>query len=171
MCTGNKVLTLFGSGTVLSFRAEDNTYQVQLPYGIGFLRPSVVIGAEQLSVSALEAIGVTYDEAGDEYINGMKRSTPAPGTKLVSNPSSIFFGNQMSYTFFRLHHTLYWRLVLARRIANESFKPGTGSSKTGKVPENMQKYDDINGKRLYMYVNINRTPTLTNRQTYKQSCR
>ena len=59
--SGTRVLTLYGSGRVIGFRSEDNIYQVQLPYGVGFLRPSVVIGAEELPATALEAIGVTTD--------------------------------------------------------------------------------------------------------------
>jgi paired amphipathic helix protein Sin3a len=51
--TGTKVITVYGSGTILSFREEDNIYEVQLPFGKGFLSPAGIIGAEQLSANAL----------------------------------------------------------------------------------------------------------------------
>ena len=71
---------------------------------------------------ALEAIGVTFDAAGNEFVNNVNITEKrAKGVaNLVTDPSKIFFGTQMSYIFFRLHHTLYWRFVLARRLANES---------------------------------------------------
>ena len=59
---GTKVLTLYGSGRIQAFRSSDNTYQVSLPFGVGFLRPSVLLGVEELSAPALRAIGVTTDE-------------------------------------------------------------------------------------------------------------
>ena len=138
---GTKVLTLYGSGTVLHFRTSDNTYQVQLPYGVGYLRPSIIIGAEQLSINALEAIGVVFDGQGNEFIAGQPRP-PAPKdpASLVKDPCKLFYGNQMSYTFFRLHHTLYWRLVMARKIAmNKLSEDGYRGSVN--VPENMRRYE------------------------------
>ena len=138
---GMKVLTLYGSGTVLSFRTDDNTYQVQLPYGIGYLRPSVVIGAEELSINALEAIGVTFDSQGKEFIAGKPRpSTPTDPANVIQDPCKLFYGNQMSYTFFRLHHTLYWRFVMAKRIAMSKLTED-GQRGSVNVPENMKKYD------------------------------
>lgn len=117
------VLTLFGSGKVMAFRPADNTYQIKLPFGVGFLKPAVIIGAEELPVNALEAIGVTFDANLNEFVNNVniteKRSKCLP-SDFVTDPSKIFYGTQMTYIFFRLHHTLYWRFVLARRLANES---------------------------------------------------
>lgn len=133
---GTKVLTLFGSGEVIGFRTSDNTYEIQLPYGIGYLRPSVVLGAEELSVNALEAIGVHVDGEGNEFVHGVRR-TPASTNHLVTDPSKIFLGNQMCYTFFRLHHTLYWRFVLARRLAHSKLN----LSSTNEY--DVSAYDDI----------------------------
>ena len=48
-----KILTIYGSGTVLSFRGIDSMYQIQLPFGIAYLNPMSTIGAEELSVQAL----------------------------------------------------------------------------------------------------------------------
>ena len=44
-----QVLTVLGSAIVISFRPEDNMYEVRLPFGIGYIRASSIIGAEQLS--------------------------------------------------------------------------------------------------------------------------
>ena len=137
-----QVLTLYGSGKILSFRTHDNTYQVQLPYGIGYLRPSVIIGAEELSINALEAIGVTFDNTtGKEFIVGQPRpSIPTNSSHIVKDPCKLFYGNQVSYTFFRLHHTLYWRFLMAKRIAMKKLTE-SGCRGSVNVPENMKKYD------------------------------
>ena len=160
---GTKVLTLYGSGTILSFRGSDNTYQVQLPYGVGYLRPSVVVGAEQLSVNALEAIGVTFDSQGNESIAGQTRTpTPSDASSVVLDPCKIFYGNQMSYTFFRLHHTLYWRFVMAKRIALEKLEEDSsqrqGMSNGHRVPENMKQYDHCEDEALILRTKVASIP-------------
>ena len=43
-CLHDQVLTVYGSGTVLSFRPEDSMYRVQLPFGVAFLVPSAILG-------------------------------------------------------------------------------------------------------------------------------
>jgi hypothetical protein len=43
----------------LSYRPSDNIYQVALSYGVGYLQPSAILGAEELSTQALNIIGVT----------------------------------------------------------------------------------------------------------------
>jgi paired amphipathic helix protein Sin3a len=48
-----KVVTTYGSGTVLSFREDDDIYEVQLAFGKAFLNSSSIFGAEQLSANAL----------------------------------------------------------------------------------------------------------------------
>ena len=44
---------------VLSFRAIDSMYVVGLPFGTAYVKPSNIIGAEQLSPSAKLALGIT----------------------------------------------------------------------------------------------------------------
>lgn len=50
---GTKVITTYGSGVVMDYRASDGMYVVQLPFGISYMRASMVYGSEQLSVNAL----------------------------------------------------------------------------------------------------------------------
>ena len=50
---GSRVLTLYGTAVIVGFRAEDNMYVARLPYGIAYLNPNIIFGAEQLSSQAL----------------------------------------------------------------------------------------------------------------------
>ncbi len=56
----NRALTLYGAGEVRGFRAADGSYEVELPFGRGSLRPSAVVGPEDLAPTALKAIGVQH---------------------------------------------------------------------------------------------------------------
>lgn len=118
--SGTRVATVYGSGRIISHRSADNFYQVQLAYGIAFLRPSTILGAEELSSQALKVIGVasTATSGTDTVYQG----NVAPGTgnmkeKVVKPPSKLFFGTQMAYIFLRLHHIIYTRLCFARQLA------------------------------------------------------
>jgi C-terminal domain of Sin3a protein len=118
---GTTVLTIFGSGRILRFRPADNVYEVQLPYGVGYVKPSAIIGAEELSVQAIEAIGVTR-EGDSEVICGVpvtKPTSAASRAALLPQPNTVFFGTQVCYLFFRMYHTLYSRLSAARQLSAE----------------------------------------------------
>jgi hypothetical protein len=122
-----KVVTIYGSGVVKGFRSEDSLYKVQLPFGMGYLVPSAILGAEDLSPQALHAIGVSETPTSD--VTGSSPSTsPVKGkTGLgsvgtgadsgVKDPCRIFYGTHWCYVFFRLHHTIFSRLCAARDMS------------------------------------------------------
>ena len=56
--TGTTVITPFGNGVVLEYRPEDGIYAVGLKYGTVYCKGYTIIGAEELSGNALDAIGV-----------------------------------------------------------------------------------------------------------------
>lgn len=116
---GTKVITIFGSGKVISYRASDGCYQVQLPFGIGYLRPSVILGAEELSIQALSHINVYSDPVHGDSING--KPIVSSGSTIKEN-CSLFYGTQTCYLFFRLHHLLCTRLCAAKLLAMETIK-------------------------------------------------
>lgn len=133
---GTRVITTFGPGKIISYRRSDNFYAVALAFGTAYLRPSAVIGAEELSTQALRVIGVTSDvHSGDDIIfdgavnkasSHSSTSTPSDhtsgsgsGSGGVTDPSKLFFGTQMAYIFLRLHHVLFTRLSLARQLARD----------------------------------------------------
>jgi len=122
---GTKIITIFGSGKVISYRASDGCYQVQLPFGIGFLRPSVILGAEELSAQALSHINVVSDQALGDTING--KPIVGSGSTIKEN-CSLFYGTQTCYLFFRLHHLLCTRLCAAKLLAIEAIKIRTSDS-------------------------------------------
>jgi paired amphipathic helix protein Sin3a len=138
---GSRVLTHFGSGTVLAYRpsvpaaAAEGMYSVQLAYGTAHLAASCVLGAEELSLQALQAIGVSRDEStGQDRIFGISddtsRSSSSSGAADHATGGAaqqqVFFGTQMCYIFFRLHHLLYVRLRMARQLAAERQQHGSG---------------------------------------------
>ena len=126
---GTRVVTIYGSGTIMKFNGSDSLYQVQLPFGVGYLVPSAILGAEELSVQALHAIGVT--EHSPSVTSPEERSSPTtstagstidPGTTSmngsgndgmpgVQDPCQVFYGTHWCYLFFRLHHTIFSRYV------------------------------------------------------------
>ena len=128
---GTRVVTIYGSGTIMKFNGSDSLYQVQLPFGIGYLVPSAILGAEELSVQALYAIGVT--EHSPSSTSPEERSSPTSSTTGanidnnnsnnissnstgndgmgVQDPCQVFYGTHWCYLFFRLHHTIFSRYV------------------------------------------------------------
>lgn len=126
---GTKVITSFGSGIVLSFRPEDDIYEVQLPFGKAFLNSVAIYGAEQLPITAMNAIGVTVDETtGKELIFNGQVDASIPSTnsssssQILEPPCKLFYGTQMCYIFLRLHHTLFMRLRAAMILSHEALK-------------------------------------------------
>jgi hypothetical protein len=81
------------------------------------MRHSSIIGAEELSPQALQAVGVSTDPStgADNILNGgVTSSGTLPG---VQQPCNLFFGTQMCYLFIRLHHIIFSRLTTARQLA------------------------------------------------------
>ena len=120
---GTKVVTIYGSGTIMKFSSTDSLYQVQLPFGVGYLVPSAILGAEELSSQALHAIGVTEPSStptgsgerssasvspvpGPKQSQGQNQGQDVPGVK---DPCQVFYGTHWCYLFFRLHHTIFSR--------------------------------------------------------------
>eukprot|EP01036_Dinobryon_divergens_P031603 gene31603-41035_t len=117
---GSRVLTLYGTAVVIAFRAEDSMYVARLPYGIAYLNPNVIFGAEQLSS---QAIGISPDSATGKdsiYAGAVPVESTCSPDLLVKDPCKVFFGTQMCYIFMRLHHTLFMRLKIAKQLAQEA---------------------------------------------------
>lgn len=141
---GTMVLTLYGVGKVTGFRSGDGMHSVRLPFGDAYMRSSCILGAEQLSPAALQAIGVSKDFSGREIIlNGLK-VPPADNESAVERPQELFFGTQMCYVFLRLYHTIYVRLLNARRLAEAN------SNAYSKNSSSMPKYDDCEDETGYI---------------------
>lgn len=132
---GTKVLTLFGTGIITGYRLTDRMHSVKMPFGVAYMRSSSIVGAEQLSSAALEAIGVKKDAQDRESIlNGLK-VPPADNEVPVYRPQELFFGTQMCYVFLRLYHTIFVRLLNARNLA------ATNAAAATKNASSMPKYD------------------------------
>eukprot|EP00607_Mallomonas_marina_P001776 CAMPEP_0182437202 /NCGR_PEP_ID=MMETSP1167-20130531/84878_1 /TAXON_ID=2988 /ORGANISM="Mallomonas Sp, Strain CCMP3275" /LENGTH=1342 /DNA_ID=CAMNT_0024630025 /DNA_START=60 /DNA_END=4089 /DNA_ORIENTATION=- len=131
-----RVVTVMGSGEVMGYRGNDAMYKIKFQWGTGYLHASSVLGSEQLSTAALQAIGVVRDANGVDTILNVPTSSPSPSLPLSPSESEkeredaerekeekgggVFFGTQICYVFLRLHHTLFMRLKLARQLARES---------------------------------------------------
>ena len=115
------MLTIYGPGKVRDYRPSDGMYQVMLPFGVCFAKPSAILGAEELSPSALTAIGISVDPHGVERIFAGSVAPVENASSLVE-PCRIFFGTQQCYLFMRMHHTLYSRLSAARDLSSFSQK-------------------------------------------------
>ena len=90
---GTAVLTIFGAGRILSFRALDSVYEVQLPFGKGYLKASVIIGAEELSPHALATIGIIKDATtGVDKLYGSTFAEVAASLSTNGGASSGLYG-------------------------------------------------------------------------------
>ncbi len=85
---GTRVLTLYGAGEVRGFRAADGSYEVELPFGRGSLRPSAVVGPEDLAPTALKAIGVQRT-----LVAGSRSRPPSTGTVAGADGGAAGGGN------------------------------------------------------------------------------
>ena len=96
-----RVSTLYGEGKVIEFRRDDHTYKVQLPFGVGYLRPATVL----CSMLPVEKSAYTRQLRANDR------------TKLARPSDQLAFGTQSLYLFFRLHQILVQRLNTAKRLA------------------------------------------------------
>jgi paired amphipathic helix protein Sin3a len=99
---GAHLSTLYGEGTLVEYRRLDRIYVVTLSFGAtAYLRPNAVL----CSVLHPERSSITEElRAKDrEYL-------ACPDDKLCFGPQSL-------YLFFRLHHILVQRLIVARKLA------------------------------------------------------
>ena len=117
---GSRVLTIFGPGIVTNYRSEDVTYCVQLPFGMSYLNSASILGGEELSKDAVEALGLSRG-GGKIIVNDQKIDVSSAASNYrVNAPCEIFYGTQVCYCFMRLYHTLFVRLCVARDLADEA---------------------------------------------------
>lgn len=121
---GTRVVTVFGSGVIKSFRSSDAVYEVTLPWGQAFLRPHTILGAEELSAQAMASVGVEREvnAKGEvkEKVFGKVVSPVASSDKSSPPGFCELFCTQQMYVFLRMHHTLFSRLVQAKTLASQA---------------------------------------------------
>ena len=177
---GTRVITLLGSGVVMDFRAEDGMHTIQLAFGKAYMTAVSIMGPEELSPQALQAIGVSREEAtGSELVYGKalaqtlaaasstaKVASSGSGASLaplvvddvVLSPSSLFFGTQQCYVFLRIHHTLYSRLALARSMCTEALKSDYQPHPLLQVVKLDSSLSGISGEALDMQISDENEP-------------
>jgi paired amphipathic helix protein Sin3a len=127
---GSTVSTVYGEGQVIRCRKEDGLYEVLLPLGAAFLRPSAVL----CSILAAEKSAYTTQRRNDDR------------TKLDRPDDKLVIGTQSLYVFLRLHQILCRRLGIAKSLAYEVAK----DSSLQTLVEQMPGHDDAAlGKRRY----------------------
>ena len=91
---GTRILTVYGTGVVRAFRQADSMYSIGLSFGTAFVTASSIIGAEELSESALSAVGIEKDKVfGDPLpslstFNGESTITVATASASATAPAS-----------------------------------------------------------------------------------
>lgn len=104
---GTTVATVFGEGTLLSYRSEDNLFVIRLAFGLSYLNPNAII--------------CTLQPASQSSLTDELR---ADDPEELSKGDLLFMGNQSAYLFFRLHDVLVKRLNVAKKIAFEVSERG-----------------------------------------------
>jgi len=183
---GTKVVTMYGRAEVVSYRPVDGMYRIQLPFGVAFVSPSSIFGAEQLSANALYVIGVTpateqqqqqqpqqHSQTGegvgrDVIFNGLVRSdasidpTGQHHHHSLNQQSKLFYGTQMCYIFMRLHHTMYVRLRIARQLALDAQRSPSGSA----FPPSYSESQDVISLDSPFILDANRSHSLVSTHNY-----
>lgn len=106
---GTYVLTIYGKGPILSYREEDNIYCVEVSFGKVYLTESNILGYNINNIQELK-------ESSPPVTSPISESTP----DYVVKPCHVFYGTQICYIFFRLHHILYVRLRTAFLLSQEA---------------------------------------------------
>eukprot|EP00590_Aulacoseira_subarctica_P000690 CAMPEP_0172416360 /NCGR_PEP_ID=MMETSP1064-20121228/2841_1 /TAXON_ID=202472 /ORGANISM="Aulacoseira subarctica , Strain CCAP 1002/5" /LENGTH=1127 /DNA_ID=CAMNT_0013153951 /DNA_START=21 /DNA_END=3404 /DNA_ORIENTATION=+ len=135
---GTDVATVFGEGTLVTYRGEDNVFVVQLAFGTSYLQPTAIICSLQ---------PVPQSSLTDEMRAEDKEELP-PGDVLL-------MGNQSLYLFFRLHDVLVKRLNVAKKIAYEVSERGKSYSSVETIISNPP--DDplqVGRKRYESYLSL-----------------
>jgi paired amphipathic helix protein Sin3a len=127
---GSTVSTLYGEGRVLQCRKEDGMYEVKLPLGNAFLRPSAVL----CSILSAEKSAYTTQRRNDDR------------TKLDRPDDKLVIGTQGLYLFFRLHQILCRRLGIAKRLAYEVKHDASLQTLVEQMPGNVVA---VLGRRRY----------------------
>ncbi len=75
---GVRVLTAYGSGVIIAYRPKDSMYIVGLCFGTAYVKPSCIVGAEELNPAALTALGINkvgVDATADDVVFGQQLPT------------------------------------------------------------------------------------------------
>lgn len=133
---GTLVSTLYGDGRVVRFRGSDNCYEVDLPYGTGFLRTKTVLSTIQRTEQS-------------PYTNQLRADD---GTRLERKDDFLCFGTQSLYLFFRLHQILIRRLNIAKEMA---YKINNDASLATLVEQmKSEPNEDVGRKRYDTYLSL-----------------
>lgn len=128
---GAHVSTTYGEGRILSFRASQKIYAVELSFGaVGYLRPATVL----CSILPVEKSAYTRQLRAEDR------------TKLARQNDHLAFGTQSLYLFFRLHLILVHRLNVAKRLA---YSVGDDSSMQTMVEQTPNLSPKAAGRRRY----------------------
>lgn len=133
---GTIVSTLFGEGRILKFRRSDKCYQVDLPFGIGYLRPNTVL----CSVERVEP---------SPYTTQLREQDE---TRLERKDDFLIFGTQSLYLFFRLHQILIRRLNIAKKMAYKVVKDASLATLVEQLKA--EPNEDIGRKRYEAYLSL-----------------
>lgn len=116
---GSRVSTTYGEGVVQAQR-PDGSYQVQLPFGVAFLRASAVVFSSSsptgADASAVEASDLQGTSVADLHAADAETLTPAVGLHAAE---SVVYGPASLYVFLRLYHALTTRLQCAKNLCYE----------------------------------------------------
>ena len=134
--SGVTVSTLYGNAKIVQFRPSDGSYEVEYPFGTGFIRPDVILS----SVIPVEESAYT------------KQTMAADTSTLQSEDDKLCLGTQSLYLFFRLHQILVRRLNIAKEMA---YKVTKDQSLRMLVEQMASKPgEDVGKKRYEAYLSL-----------------
>ena len=102
VAAGQRVVTSFGEGTILTFLASDGSmadrYRVKFPYGIGYLSPSAVMHA--ITTESNKYVRVAGEMKKDEEFSAAPVSD---SIAKVHESYKLLFASDRVYVFLRLY--------------------------------------------------------------------
>jgi hypothetical protein len=205
---GTVVLTMMGRARVVAFREADSTYTLDLlsasasgmqeeeddseedgssssTWATAYVRPTAIIGVEELSEPTLEAIGLVkkgdvWEEPWEGEAGGKGPEEAAPKaysaeswTELDTDPSEDYFvGTSTMYLVVRLLCMMAERLKLAREVAEpgqfKAFQAHLlavldGQTDSAKFEENVR---ELFGNKAFMLFDLDRVVAQTVKQIH-----
>jgi hypothetical protein len=145
---GARVTTIFGNAIVKGFRVSDSKYEVKFDFGIGHLNSAAILGTDELSPQALEALGLSGDGKVITINDRPVDVSDSASSQRVSPPCELFYGTQMCYLFVRLHHTLFTRLAAASNLADDVTAASAKDSSQNPHPMKRFDEDDVEAKEI-----------------------
>jgi hypothetical protein len=145
------VRTAFGDGCILAMVEAGPTallrYKVQLPFGVGYIRPSSIANHLTSDMECVRRGGFM------DVINPSDESTDAARVKTLNSSCQCVFGTEKLYIFMRLYCSLIALLEEVRKHLNEKWLDAPYNTKNKRKTSTAKNFYNRMVSSLKDYIN------------------